>query len=233
VANVECPEESLDWFEILQADLYKHDELFLAVSEYVYKVSYMCPKIRRTIDHGELEEIESLFPILLAEADAIENGIPTWTPSDTASSKSPAGYLPRLYTLNLYRGARIRLQHFLISLFNHVEKFASPISDLTSLNRRRHKNVLTARAMAQEILETVPYALGDSIATTADNTLPIPSPRSWADALRLVWPLAVVLWSPSGLHHQREMAQAALHRIGWKMGIRQALTVASTSFERK
>jgi hypothetical protein len=229
VANVECPEESLDWFQILRTDLHNHEQHFLVVSDLLYKISLLCPRIRRTIDHGSFEEVSFLLPILLAEADAIENDILTWTRSNTTFSRSPAGYLPRLHILNVFRGARSKLQHLLLSLFNHVEKFPHLICDPLSLQRRRYNSVSIVRAMAQEILDSVAYALGDPITTLADDVPPRSSPRCWADALRLVWPLAIVSWSPIGLHHQTEMARAALERIGQNMGIRLALRMISRS----
>jgi hypothetical protein len=227
IANVEFPEESEEWFEIIRADLQEYNQDFYAVSQYANKVSSLCLQIRHTINYGTAEYLSSIFPVLVAQADAIENVIPVLTHSDNSSSTSHPGDVPRIHLGSLYRGTHSKLHHFLIYLFNHVEKFLQSEYDPSSLQKRRDNSVLAVRAMAQEIVDSVPYALGDSVPDASGDMLPNTRPRCWADGLRQLWPLTIVSWSPFVLPHQRELAEAGRERIGWEMGIRQALTTVS------
>lgn len=74
--------------------------------------------------------------------------------------------------------------------------------------------------MVEEIIEGIPYAFGDP--STADD-LVTSRPRLWSDALRILWSLQLVTWSPLTLPHQTDVARAALKRIGYGMWIRKAL----------
>jgi hypothetical protein len=91
---MEFPEESEEWFEIIRADLQEYNQDFFAVSQYANKVSSLCLQIRHTINYGTAEYLSSIFPVLVAQADAIENVIPVLTHSDNSSSTSRPGDVP-------------------------------------------------------------------------------------------------------------------------------------------
>jgi len=194
------------------------------VSVYAYKVSCLFPRIRRIVGTGDTGEASSLASTLLAEADDIEAEILTWIRSEPVSSRLHPSDLPMLAIWNMYRSVRSRLQYSLLELLAFLAKLPAPASNQHSIQQRRQNSVLIIRSMAQEIVDSTPYALGGPDTSTLDDKAHTPRPRSWSDALRLLWPLRLMSWSPLILPHQKEIGQAALRRIGWEMGIRQALT---------
>jgi hypothetical protein len=226
VAQVECPPESLEWFAILRSDPHECDELFLAVTTYNYKVSSLCPRIRQLGRYGTAADIISGLTTILSEIDSVEKEFQSWLSSDSPSSIVQPADLPKLYIWNVYRSTRCRLHQFTINLLDSLttrrqSQLIIDVLPLSSLTQRRQDSIQVLVDMAQEILRTIPYALGSATANHSTS----PAPPSWADALRLLWPLAVVSWLPLILPRQREMAQAGLKIMGREMGIKQALEI--------
>lgn len=119
-------------------------------------------------------------------------------------------------TWNSYRTAQIKLHQYIITFLDLLGDLTALFLSPEVIQERRQKSILIIEKMADKILETIPYALGDM--WTQDNSLQINRPSTWADALRLLWPLCTVRFSPLMLSRQREVAETALCRIGYRKG---------------
>jgi hypothetical protein len=219
---VECPKASLEWFKILQTDLPEDDEPWLMISVYAYKISSILPRIRRLMANCDDEEEFSLAATILAECDEMEAETLTWMNSERVSSKSYPGNLPMLPIWNMYRCLRGKLHSSLLEFFGLLGKSQTRLFDHQTILQRRQSSFAIVLDMADGIVNSIPYALGDP--STLEDNFKTTRPRSWSDALRLMWPLRVVSFSPLALPYQREIANVALRQIGHEMGIGQALS---------
>jgi hypothetical protein len=219
---VECPKASLEWFKVLQTDLPEHDEPWFMISVYTYKVSCILPRIRRLMPNCDGEGEFSLAATILAECDEMEAEMLTWMNSEPVSSKSYPGNLPMLPIWNMYRRVRGKLHSSLLEFFGLLGKSQTRLFDHQTILQRRQSSFAIILDMAEGIVNSIPYALGDP--STLEDSFKTTRPRSWSDALRLVSPLRFVSFSPLVLSHQREIANVALRRIGHEMGIGQALS---------
>lgn len=221
MANVEYPKESLEWFEILHANLAEHDEPVVVVSMYSYNVSCILPRIRTLVALGNIEEALHHAPSIIAKSDAIEAEMLTWLRSEKVSSRINPGDLPLLPTWNMYRVVRSKLHESLVTFFGLLGDLSTLLLTPEVIQERLDHSILIVQEMTDEILETIPYAMGDP--SIRDEDLQLIRPRAWPDALRLLWPLRIVSFSPIILPRQRGIAKRALCRIGLEMGIRRAL----------
>jgi hypothetical protein len=145
VANVECPKEALEWFEILQDDLCEHDQPILRVSIYAYRVCSIATRIRNLMATADSDSTSSLAPSLLAESNAIESELLIWMRSETVSPQLAPQNLSILPIWNMYRTVHSKLQWHLLELFNFQAKILP--SHLPGLNvqHRRQSSVLISR----------------------------------------------------------------------------------------
>jgi hypothetical protein len=220
--NAVCPKNSLEWFELLRADMSELDEVFLMVSTYAYKVSCICARIQNFVINKDMEKADIVVPTILSEADDIETDFQLRMSSDAASSRLDPGNLPLLAQWHLYRATRIKLQYSLLELFRHLAKLPNLLFNVDSMQQTNQKSVLIVRETAEEVLKTIPYAIGNL--SSQQREVQTSRSRSWSDALRMLWPLRIIAFSPLAFPHQKELARRALRWIGYEMGVRAALT---------
>jgi hypothetical protein len=134
VANVECPKEALEWFEILQDDLCEHDQPILRVSIYAYRVCSIATRIRNLMATADSDSTSSLAPSLLAESNAIESELLTWMRSETVSPQLAPQNLPMLPIWNMYRVVHSKLQWHLLELFNFQANYSQAIFPASTSN---------------------------------------------------------------------------------------------------
>lgn len=174
---------------------------------------------------------------LQADFDALESIVP----EDIYLAHSSNTDSDETYLWNLYRAARTKLHHLFVLLTNSATSrigkgpydepaTAEPI--LETLSHRRQQSLTTLRAMAQDILLTVPPNImacptpppSQPYGSAAGQTVPESmQPVCLADLLRLVWPLGVVQRIPSVLSAHRQAAREMNYAIGTRWGIREAI----------
>ncbi|KAJ5610092.1 hypothetical protein N7510_006811 [Penicillium lagena] len=151
------------------------------------------------------------------------------------------------YAWNIYRTTRMRLHHCMLMLINcALADFAIDAweavdnQDIQTLVRRRQEHMEILHSMAQEILSFVPATVMQAVRSKpsspqAAESIPEPAQRSicWADALRLVWPLATIYKLPMVQEEQRWIARQSCYVIGKQWGIREALKQWSSPVARK
>ena len=148
---------------------------------------------------------------------------------------------------NLYRANRIALHETLLnadrSVQMHFDQILSQessgtLTDLPSTSFRsflaldeRHHCHTTLSNMSSQLLGTIPYILGDIDSQGIVYNPILHGPRACAgkahQGLPVVWPLRMIKRSSYTNERQKRLATEALTKIGWGMGIRQALEVAS------
>lgn len=145
------------------------------------------------------------------------------TPRNTGDSK-PFTYHAYLgfWTLCLWnkqRAARILLHQSLLGALDALVSTSE--DDLSKIYQcQRESSISTMQTMAEFILASVPFSLGD---------VPLPpeirGPKS-VGGYFLVWPLQVILQTPNLPESQRCLAKDALLRIGRQCGISYATIFA-------
>ena len=104
------------------------------------------------------------------------------------------------------------------------------ISLLTPHERRRCQSTLSN--MSSQLLGTIPYIVGDIDSQGTIHNPTLHGSRACAgkshQGLPVIWPLRIIKRSMYTDDRQKFLATEALKRIGWGMGIRQALEVAHT-----
>ena len=148
---------------------------------------------------------------------------------------------------NLYRTSRIALHETLlgadISLQAQFDTLlaqtpAHPLSTTSPqpfvlLNPQERHHCQTALSnMSSQLLGTIPYILGSIDSQGTIHNPLLHGSRACAgkahQGLPVIWPLRIIKRSLYTDDHQKHLATEALKRIGWGMGIRQALEVAHT-----
>ena len=146
---------------------------------------------------------------------------------------------------NLYRISRMVLHKTLLEIDRFFQvnaerpilpEFAPAISTQIPLIpsfltlEERHSCQTTFVSLSSQVLGTIPYTLGEIDSKGMVFNPLLHGPRSCAGkafpGLTIVWPLRMIKQSPYTTDRQKHLAKEALKRIGWTMGIRQALEVA-------
>jgi hypothetical protein len=175
------------------------------------------------------------------------NGMSTPPTMEQATGR-PVQYFRDLFTLrhwNFFRAVRIVL-HETILQFDLVNggSTATPASSESSTDCRRAllsnderrccAKIITD--MADNVLDTLPFLFGEVDSAgqmrslnQGDMSLII---GQTATATMSIWLLRMIKMSTHTRSLQKELATEGLYRIGWTIGVRQALTAAALSHER-
>jgi hypothetical protein len=180
----------------------------LTYSYYIYGISALCSRILLFCRGSQTESDKREFDCLLADADAIQQGVLLWT--TITPIQLPSHFTPKI--VNLFCAAFVKLQQFIIMLIDRA-----PRGLAVELHSWRELCIETTHRFSRQILDSVPVLLGDPKISQNKN------PPRWADGLRLLWPLIVVSWVIYGLPEHRREAQLVLQRIGRESQIAIAL----------
>jgi hypothetical protein len=237
MTNVKCPAESHHWITLFiaavdsQADSY--ERLITLVSLYIVDACSLVCALLSTVCAGPVSAAD--YIALQAEFDAVENIIPEDIYVGHSDIKDQS------FLWNMYRAARTKLHHLFVLLTNSAKSRAvdGPYDEsatnypiLEILTHRRQQSLNTLRAMAQEILLTVPPSI--MACSTPPPSLLCQSATGQivsedahqvclADLLRLVWPLGLVQTIPSVLPEQRQAAREVNYAIGTYWGVRETI----------
>jgi hypothetical protein len=169
-------------------------------------------------------------------------------PTMERSTGRPAQYFRDLFTLrhwNFFRAVRIVLQETILQ-FDHINGgfTATPASSQSSTDCRRallsnDERRCCAKIIADtadNVLDTLPFLFGE--VDSAGQMLSLKQgnlsliPGQTPTAAMSIWLLRMIKVSNHTRSLQKDLATEALYRIGWKIGLRQALTAAALSGER-
>ncbi|KAH8662536.1 hypothetical protein BX600DRAFT_320800 [Xylariales sp. PMI_506] len=231
--NISCPLESRDGYALFIASANpcpdESEEAIALVWKYLIRVSDIIATIMGKSCCGPVS-IDN-YIAYLGMSDTIEAIV---SPSVYSHhSKVPSN----TYTWNLYRTGRMKMHHLLVYLINSITArselcaSASPTKeDLTYLELKRQDSLAITRAMAQDVLDTVPPAIFSSsqiraraVSDSDSRGQDCRTPISWTDAVRLTWPLGVISTMTTVRLDQQCAAQDARSAIGRIWGIREAL----------
>ena len=116
----------------------------------------------------------------------------------------------------------LRLHYSVLELLFHTAKFQShSIDHLEEIAALRDLTILQTQARSERILSTLPIFLKElNHQTEEEKGICI---SNWADALRLLWQVRLIVASPFVLERQKMAAKSALSKIGHEIGLMQAL----------
>lgn len=217
------------WLEHISSDLQPLDMLPFLVSNYVNQVCEILRRISEALRHerdsAKVDGNDMLD--LVARAYELNN-------TDFIRNQ-PAGRGLGLQFYTTYRMAVIKLHHFLVILFNLLDKNVTQESPITGvISELRAQRVLSLRKLRQtgeEILNAARRLLRytSNVPDISNTTGPVYHERQcdfpicWADAHRLIPAISVVAALPSMEPEQRHEAGVILNTIGLRFRIRQAL----------
>lgn len=117
----------------------------------------------------------------------------------------------------------ICLYYSILELLYYVAKSSDrPIDQLKEISRLRRLNILQTQARANRILATLPHFLPKP--SNVSEEAPETGLTNWADSLKLLWQIRVIAFSPVVLESQKRVAESALLRTGYEVGIMQAVS---------
>lgn len=236
-----CPPESRDLSAMFAAAIMpnpdNHEMSMALVSQFVMNAS--------DIITASIVQLRTHFVTVpecityIHSLDALESIVPQ-SIYDIYSTEDTA------YIWNIYRTTRMRLHHCVLMLINcALSDFAIDAweavddQEIQILVGRRQGHMEILHSMAQEILSFVPATVIQAVRSKpsspqAADSIPEPAQRSicWADALRLVWPLATIYKLPMVQEEQRWIARQSCYVIGEQWGIREALKQWSSPVAR-
>ncbi|KAK4944417.1 hypothetical protein LTR10_016091 [Elasticomyces elasticus] len=226
IVGSECPPESLTWFRELERNLAEEDLPSLEVAKYGYHVAALCARIRACLEGDKIDSPTLAFAVCeesdRLDADAYDSSIPR---PDTYERHTPAGPsdspVPDLRSVTSrtsYCGFRLKLHLCIWELLAKTQALF-PGVDAGVIAHRLQQHVLQIQRVADELLGSVPSIFcSDDGTDRGKNSRPI----YWVDALRLLWPLRLVVFFNPTRPDQKQSAGASLRRIREKLGVEQA-----------
>ncbi|EXJ86042.1 hypothetical protein A1O1_06411 [Capronia coronata CBS 617.96] len=235
VNGVECPSESIAWFEALEKYIDNDDMHLHRESVYGYHASKICANGRKLIDGGHIDSLESVLDILnvvaLLDTESYDTQIPRVSLSGSdanANSSEEAPFNLRAFiSRTSYCSFRLKMHITLLELLNAL-KLRFPGVQPDEVQERQRYYTAIVQALADEILEGVPFFFPSSDSPLGGAR---GGTRRWTDGLRLLWPLRLVAFWPFTRDDQRRLAQSELQRIRAECGfvkVKAAFTVPST-----
>ncbi|KAJ0417845.1 hypothetical protein BJY00DRAFT_195775 [Aspergillus carlsbadensis] len=139
---------------------------------------------------------------------------------------------------NNYRSAQLMIHELIIDTAKELETqslYAHLADEYRSLRSRSEQ---VSRQLVEDIIASVPFHLGAAADTAETSTTSSTPPSSFtgptgirshvspASGMALVWPLLIAANSGFASHELREWIVAVLEKIGYSMGLNQALAMA-------
>lgn len=223
MAQVKCPDESPAWFEAVEKNIPRAELPLHGITKCGYRVSIICARIRGLIDTRDMGELLSNMPSILEEVDQLDVEMTVRLDEVAARWADPLD-LRNLGLSNYGRSFLIRMRYSILELLFTASKTPDYPVDLIDMRQQREYCVALIRTLADQVLLTVPHILGPEILDLPSDSFKTSRPRSWSDALRLLWPLRLLGSSPVVLPEQKQSAEDGLGRIAYRVGIRQAVS---------
>jgi len=224
-AGVECPVFIREWLDALGDRSPTTDADLVRMSRFADTAAFLSAEICRKLSETPLELLSVDLGNLWAQVQALQ------APFGQAISDhhlSEPIDINRVHLCNMYRAYYIRvLQFFLDMLQAHLSQAEITI-DHGQANAMMDQCISTVRSLAAETIQVMPYILGHEHSSSMSADIPIYEPTlsravCWADVLRLLWPLRVILARRYLLSDEEvQVVEGALQKINTDFCIRQA-----------
>jgi len=198
----------------------------LEVATYGYHVAGLCARVRNLLEEDKIDS-PTLSVAMCEEADRLDaevydSSIPRpdtferHTPD--VLSDNPVPDLRAITSRTSYCAYRLKLHLCLWELLAKTQALF-PELDVELVEHRLQQHMLQVQTVADELLASVPKVFcSDDDSDRGRNR----RPRYWVDALRLLWPLRLVVFFDPTRPDQKQSAGAILRRIREKLGVEQA-----------
>ncbi|KAL6878576.1 N-terminal fungal transcription regulatory domain-containing protein [Trichoderma novae-zelandiae] len=215
VSNTECPPESKEWLEAIEASLprYPGEGLGVAISSFIIEVCSVQARILNLLRRRDFPAASREYPDLFGQIKAAEKEFGDWLELNPIKN-----HVLEVYAISLYQSAIVKGYHVMQLLINFLTHYPPCPVPLEQLKEDRKYSFRTAQDAAQGILEGVPRVLGP-LSTGKEK-----SPKAVFDALRVIWPLIAVYLMGICRPEQRLAAEGLLFYIGRELGVRQGLS---------
>jgi len=240
-----CPPECALWLRLVEPHLEAAgQDLRGTHSAFVYLVeaSNITPRVYYAArECASDDEAAELLPALICDFAALEALKPIGD-GKRASQEVTKGEedepMPELTIWGSYRGARLRLSHFMLVLLNRLMPIADLLLPAIDIRHERAVHQAIVDDMAVNILQSAGCSPEELQAASdyperplmpredaAAEKAPEPSRTrfTWIEMMRLIWPLTVVARMGHVQPATRTQAERVLRTIGRDFGIRQAL----------
>ncbi|KAI1616928.1 hypothetical protein EDD36DRAFT_149315 [Exophiala viscosa] len=226
IVGSECPPESLTWFRELEKDLADEDLPSLEVAIYGYHVAALCARIRDMLEADKID-LPTLAVSVCEEADRLDadvydSSIPRPVTYERHTPErlndNPVPDLRAITSRTSYCAFRLKLHLCLWELLAKTQA-VFPELEVELVEQRLQRHTLQVQTVADELLASVPNVFCSDDDTDQGRNR---RPRYWVDALRLLWPLRLVVFFNPTRPDQKQSAGAILRRIREKLGVEQA-----------
>jgi hypothetical protein len=198
----------------------------------------ICSRTRSLIEEGSPEKILSAIPDIVRACNDLESstkdhfGDVMACPALSSAAQSIAvedqSSLSDLRLRNHIDACFLRLHYSILELLFYAAKLLDhTISQHEDIAHLRRASILQSRARADRILMTLPRFMPKTSARLAEGQeIRV---ASLPDILRLMWPVRLIASSPVVHERQKTTAKSVLSRIGYEVGIMQAVGTYYTS----
>ncbi|KAF5243563.1 hypothetical protein FANTH_8142 [Fusarium anthophilum] len=218
-SNTECPQELEEWFVIIKEKMLPREAMVLYVSSFIFKACQVQARIFKILSSCDYDAARIAFYGIVASIGDARQELRAF-----AESPRTAIGLFDTYMGNLYAGTCIKVYSLLMALacfLSHQRPLSIPLDVLRST---RNQCINIAQNSAQNVLDTLPRALD----TRAGPEM---SPKTFFDAVKLVWPLRAIHAMPATSPEQKRVAAETLAFLGRDIGLKQALNIYTDFYE--
>lgn len=231
IAGIECPSFIKTWLDDLHGRNPTIDADLVRLNSFTYTTTLLSARTCRTLRGSSPELLGSEIDSVWSQVQAIE------VLFHKAMDDTPLGEtisLDKIHLCNMYRVSYMRTLQFMLDLA-HAEFLQHEAAvDQNQISALITHGIINIRSLAAESVRTIPYVLGQepSSSTSATSVQQLALDRSvcWADVLRLLWPVRIILARKQLVDiGDIQTVEDALHKIGTDYCIRQAMAPLPTT----
>ncbi|KAF5558973.1 heterokaryon incompatibility protein het-E-1 [Fusarium mexicanum] len=218
-SNTECPQELEEWFVIIKEKMLPREAMVLYVSSFIFKACQVQARIFKILSSCDYDAARIAFYDIVASIRDARQELRAFA----ESPRTTIGLFDT-YMGNLYAGTCIKVYSLLMALacfLSHQRPLSIPLDVLRSTH---NQCINIAQNSAQNVLDTLPRALD----TRAGPEM---SPKTFFDAVKLVWPLRAIHAMPATSPEQKSVADKTLAFLGRDIGLKQALNIYTDFYE--
>lgn len=221
------PSEASEWFNSIKNSIATAKIIFVPLFFYCDKAARICSNTQYLIQQFSPENVFGVINGIFEACNELERDMLECFrqiieyPSTVTTAESVEGVMR--ITVGLHMRTQIdacflRIAQSMLQLLSHLSEHPGHLTNKAEeIERLRRLTILQSQTRADRILETVPRLLPTSVSNSFGAN------GNWANSLRLLWPLRLVASSPFLLVRQNASASSCLARIGYEVGIMQAV----------
>ncbi|KAF4985954.1 hypothetical protein FDECE_16213 [Fusarium decemcellulare] len=220
--HTECPQEFEEWFAIIKEKMPPQEAMVLHVSSFIFKACQVQARMFKILSNWDYAAASIAFHDIVAWVYGARQELRLFLESPRIASGIFDTYMG-----NLYASTCVKVYSFMMALacfLSHQKPLSIPLNVLQSTCNHCIK---IAQNSAQDILDTLPQTLD----TGALKSEPGLAPKTFFDAVKLVWPLRTIHAMPATSAEQKRIAGKTLIFLGREIGLKQALNVYADFYE--